>query len=68
MKQRSRKRRILAIASLKRNTHLAVRRLTTEDLAALRSISESGLFSLRASREMYEGVRRIRPTEEERTA
>lgn len=64
MKQRSRRRWILARASL-RNTHLAVRSLTTEDLAALRSISESGLFSLRASREMYEGVRR---STQERTA
>ncbi len=38
----------------------AIRKLTVEDRAALQCISESGLFTLEASRGMYAGVRRLR--------
>ena len=61
MKQRVGKRQTSARASPDTNTQPAVRKLTAQDRAALLSISESGLFTLEASREMYTGVRRLRP-------
>lgn len=65
MKQRVRKRRIAtsAIAGSKREA--APRKMTEDDRAALRWISESGLFSLEASRHMYAGVRRLRPASDD---
>ena len=61
MKQRSRKRLVAARASPNAKPEAAVRSLTVQDRAALRSISGSGLFTLEASRDMYTGVRRLRP-------
>lgn len=61
MKQRSRKRQISARASSNAKPQPAARSLTAVDRAALRSISESGLFTLEASRGMYAGVVRTRP-------
>ena len=60
MKQRNRKRWISVRASPVAKTQHAVRKLTEQDRAALLSMSESGLFTLEASRRMYAGVRRLR--------
>lgn len=61
MKQRHKKRRISTRALPSTKTQPAARRLAAQDRAALRSISESALFTLEASREMYADVRRLRP-------
>lgn len=69
MKQRGRQRLVSARASSKAKPQAAVLSLSAQDLAALRSISESGLFTLDASRGMYAGVRRLPPdTDDEQTA
>jgi hypothetical protein len=66
MKQRNRKRLVSAKASRNAKPQAAVRSLTAQDRAALRSISESGLFSLEASRGMYADVRGLRPVIDEK--
>lgn len=69
MKQRNKKRLVSAKASLNAKPQAAVLSLTAQDRVALRSISESGLFTLEASRGMYAGVRRFRRVvDEEQTA
>lgn len=60
MKQRSRKHRVATRAFPEAGPQPAVRHLTAEDRAALRSIGESGLFTLEAARGMYAGVRQFR--------
>ena len=67
MEQRRRKRLVSARASPNAKPQPVVLSFTAADRAALQSISESGLFTLEASRGMYAGERvfagRLRPAE-----
>lgn len=68
MKQQFRKRLVSARTSPNAKLQSAVRGLTAEDRAAMRAISESEIFTLKASRGMYFGVRRLRPVTNEEEA